>query len=607
MDERELWRELGQQLRVDAVRASAKAGSGHPTSSMSAADLAAVLLAAHFRYDFESPDNPANDRLVFSKGHASPLVYGLFRAAGVLSEEELGTYRQFGSRLQGHPTPVLPWVDVATGSLGQGLPIGVGMALAGKLLNRLPFRVWVICGDSEMAEGSMWEAAEHAAFYALDNLVAVIDVNRLGQRGQTMHGWDLTSYTRRLEAFGWHALEIDGHDVAAIDAAYREAEATTGRPTAIVARTIKGKGYSKVENENGWHGKAISEEAIEELGGVRNLTVDVAKPEPATSHRFETAGGVWPAYDLGIAVSTRKAYGEALAALGSERGDVVVLDGEVSNSTYAEIFRDAHPQRYVEMYIAEQQMVAAAVGMQVLGWKPYCSTFAAFLSRAYDFVRMAAVSRATIKLCGSHAGVSIGEDGPSQMGLEDLAEFRALNGSTVLYPCDGNQTAALVRAMADLAGISYLRTTRGDTPVVYGPGDDFPVGGSKTLRDGDDVAIVAAGITVHEALRAADALAGEGIAARVVDCYSVKPIDAETLAGLRMPIVTVEDHRSEGGLGEAVLSALAERGATSTVTRLAVREMPLSGKPAELLAAAGIDADHIAEAARALVRTGVGV
>jgi transketolase len=607
MDERELWRELGQQLRVDAVRASAKAGSGHPTSSMSAADLAAVLLAAHLRYDFESPDNPANDRLVFSKGHASPLVYGLFRAAGVLSDEEFGTYRKFGSRLQGHPTPVLPWVDVATGSLGQGLPIGVGMALAGKLLNRLPFRVWVICGDSEMAEGSMWEAAEHAAFYALDNLVAVIDVNRLGQRGQTMHGWDLTSYTKRLEAFGWHALEIDGHDVAAIDAAYREAEATAGRPTAIVARTIKGKGYSKVENENGWHGKAISEEAIEELGGVRNLTVDVAKPEPATSHRFETAGGVWPAYELGTAVSTRKAYGEALAALGSERGDVVVLDGEVSNSTYAEIFRDAHPARYVEMYISEQQMVAAAVGMQVLGWRPYCSTFAAFLSRAYDFVRMAAVSRATIKLCGSHAGVSIGEDGPSQMGLEDLAEFRALNGSTVLYPCDGNQTAALVRAMADLDGISYLRTTRGDTPVVYGPGDDFPVGGSKTLRDGDDVAIVAAGITVHEALRAADALAGKGIAARVVDCYSVKPIDAETLAGLRMPIVTVEDHRSEGGLGEAVLSALAERGATSTVTMLAVRELPLSGKPAELLAAAGIDADHIAEAARALVRTGVGV
>jgi transketolase len=607
MDERELWRELGQQLRVDAVRASAKAGSGHPTSSMSAADLAAVLLAAHFRYDFDAPHDPRNDRLVFSKGHASPLVYGLFRAAGALTEDEFGTYRQLGSRLEGHPVPVLPWVDVATGSLGQGLPIGVGMGIAGKRLNRLPFRVWVICGDSEMAEGSMWEAAEHAAFYELDNLTAIVDVNRLGQRGETMHGWDLDSYAKRFEAFGWHAIEIDGHDVEAIDAAYREAGSTTGKPTAIVARTIKGKGYSKVENENGWHGKAIPAEAVEEMGGVRNLVIDVAKPKGGSSHRFETGEAAWPAYEPGSAVSTRKAYGEALAALGAERGDVVVLDGEVSNSTFAELFKDAHPERFVEMYIAEQQMVAAGVGMQVLGWKPFCSTFAAFLSRAYDFVRMAAVSRATIKLCGSHAGVSIGEDGPSQMGLEDLAEFRAIHGSTVLYPCDGNQTAALVRAMADLEGISYLRTTRGDTTVVYGVDESFPVGGSKTLREGDDVAIVAAGITLHEALRAAETLADEGIAARVIDCYSVKPIDAATLSGLRMPIVTVEDHWAEGGLGEAVLSALAENGADTRVTKLAVRELAHSGKPAELLAAAGIDAEHIAAAARAAVRESASV
>ena len=607
MDERELWRELGQQLRVDAVRASAKAGSGHPTSSMSAADLAAVLLAGHLRYDFDAPHDPRNDRLVFSKGHASPLVYGLFRAAGALSEEEFGTYRRLGSRLEGHPVPVLPWVDVATGSLGQGLPIGVGMAIAGKRLDRLPFRVWVICGDSEMAEGSMWEAAEHAAFYELDNLTAIVDVNRLGQRGETMHGWDLSSYSRRLEAFGWHAIEIDGHDVEAIGAAYREAEATSGRPTAIVARTVKGKGYSKVENENGWHGKAVAEEAVAELGGIRNLRIDVAKPEPGSSHRFETTTASWPAYEVGSAVSTRKAYGEALAALGAEDGQVVVLDGEVSNSTFAEIFREAHPERYVEMYIAEQQMVAAAVGMQVLGWKTFSSTFAAFLSRAYDFVRMAAVSRATLRLCGSHAGVSIGEDGPSQMGLEDLAEFRAIHGSTVLYPCDGNQTTALVRTMGQLDGISYLRTTRGDTPVVYGADDTFPVGGSKTLRDGDDVAIVAAGITVHEAVRAAEALAEESISARVIDCYSVKPIDGATLGALRMPIVTVEDHWPEGGLGEAVLSALASSGAEGRVVTLAVRELPHSGKPAELLAAAGIDADHIAEAARALVRESAGV
>jgi transketolase len=602
MADYDLYRELGQQLRVDAVRASAKAGSGHPTSSMSAADLAAVLLAGHFRYDYDSPKDPRNDRLIFSKGHASPLVYGLFRAAGVLSEEEFGTYRQFGSRLEGHPTPSLPWVDVATGSLGQGLPIGVGMALAGKKLDRLPFRVWVICGDSEMAEGSMWEAIEHGAFYELDNLTAIIDVNRLGQRGETMHGWDLDYYSGRLEATGWKAIEVDGHDVEAIDAAYREAESTTGQPTAIVAKTIKGKGYSKVENENGWHGKAIAEEAVEELGGIRNIVVDVPKPDAAEPHNFQPETVEWPAYEVGSKVATRRAYGDALAALGSEDPRVVALDGEVSNSTYAEIFAKAHPERYFEMYIAEQQMVAAAVGLQVLSWKPFASSFAAFMSRAYDFVRMAQISRANIKLCGSHAGVSIGEDGPSQMALEDIAEFRAINGSTVLYPCDGNQTAKLVRAMGELDGISFLRTTRADTPVIYGPDEQFPVGGSKTVREGDDVAIVAAGITLHEALEAAETLEAEDISARVIDVYSVKPIDADTLRSLQMPIVTVEDHWPEGGLGEAVLSALADVEDAPRVTKLAVRDLPHSGKPDQLLNAAGIDAEHIADAARQLVR-----
>ncbi|HVM17035.1 MAG TPA: transketolase [Gaiellaceae bacterium] len=602
MHDAELWRELGQQLRADAVRASAQAGSGHPTSSMSAADLAAVLLAAHLRYDFDDPRNPANDRLIFSKGHASPLVYGLFRAAGAIDEDEFMSYREFGSRLEGHPTPALPWVDVATGSLGQGLPIGVGVALAGKRLNRLPFRVWVICGDSEMAEGSMWEAVEHGTHFELDNLTAIVDVNRLGQRGETMHGWNLSAYSDRFRAFGWHAIEIDGHDVEQIDAAYREAAATAGRPTAIVARTLKGKGYSGVEDKAGWHGKAVEEadEALAEMGGVRNIRVDVAKPEGGDSHRFEAGGAEWPAYEVGAEVATRKAWGDALAALGSERGDVVGLDGEVDNSTYNEIFGKAHPERYFQMYIAEQQMVAAAVGMQVLGWKPFSATFAAFLSRAYDFVRMAVVSRASLYLCGSHAGVSIGEDGPSQMGLEDIASLRALNGSTVLYPCDGNSTAKLVRAMADLDGIVYLRTTRAATPVVYGPDEEFPVGGSKTLRDGSDVTIVAAGITVHEALKAAEALEGDGISARVVDCYSVKPIDAETLRAVGTPIVTVEDHRAEGGLGEAVLAAVADADERPRVELLAVRELPTSGKPAQLLHAAGIDAEHIAAAARRL-------
>jgi transketolase len=570
---------------------------------MSAADLMAVLLAKYLRYDFDNPKDAANDRLVFSKGHASTLLYAMYRAAGVVSEDELLTYRQFSSMLEGHPTPRIPWVDVATGSLGQGLPYGVGMALAGKNLDRTAMRTWVLLGDSEMAEGSQWEAFEHAAFYGLDNLIAILDINRLGQRGETMHGWDLDSYAKRARAFGWHAIEIDGHDVEAIDAAYEEALGAS-RPTAIVARTLKGKGVSAVEDKPGWHGKALdnADEGIAELGGVRNLTVEVAKPERAAGRpEFETAPLELPRYELGEEVATRKAYGEALAAVGSARGDIVGLDGEVSNSTFAEIFRDAHPDRYFEMYIAEQQMVAAAVGIQVTGWRPFASTFAAFMSRAYDFIRMSAISRANYCLSGSHAGVSIGEDGPSQMGLEDIAALRAVHGSTVLHPCDANQTAKLVAEMADRDGIVYLRTLRPNTPVIYDANDEFPIGGSRVLREGDDVTIVAAGITVHEALKAADELAQEGIEARVIDLYSIKPLDEETIRSLTTPIVTVEDHFAEGGLGEALVSALAEAEERPRVLQLAVREMPHSGKPAELLAAAGIDAEHIAEAARQLV------
>jgi transketolase len=599
----DLWRELGQQLRVDSVRCAATAKSGHPTSGMSAADLMAVLLAKYLRYDFANPKDPHNDRLVFSKGHASTLLYGMFRAAGAVSVDDLKTYRQFGSMLEGHPTPRIPWVDVATGSLGQGLPYGVGMALAGKKLDRLPFRVWVLLGDSEIAEGSQWEAFEHAAYYELDNLVAILDVNRLGQRGETMHGWDLDSYASRARAFGWKALEIDGHDVEAIDRAYAQA-LEAGKPVVVVARTVKGKGAKEVEDANGWHGKALdhADEIIEELGGDRLIKIQVQKPDTtAAQHEFETGALELPRYDVGEEVATRKAYGDALAALGAARGDVVALDGEVSNSTYAEIFAKAHPERYFEMFIAEQQMVAAAVGMQVLGWRPFASTFAAFLSRAYDFIRMSAISRASYCLCGSHAGVSIGEDGPSQMGLEDIAALRAVHGSTVLHPCDANQTARLVEKMASLEGISYLRTLRPAMPVLYDADEDFEIGGSRTLRDGDDVAIVAAGITVHEALKAAEALAEEGVEARVIDLYSIKPIDEETLRSLSTPIVTVEDHLPEGGLGEAVLSALGDTEERPRVVQLAVREMPRSGKPAELLAAAEIDADAIAAAARQLV------
>jgi transketolase len=610
MSDAELWRELGQQLRVDSIRAAAVPKSGHPTSSMSAADLMAVLMSKYLHYDFGAPENPNNDHLIFSKGHASPLLYSMYKAAGAVTDDELLTFRKFGSRLEGHPTPTIPWVDVATGSLGQGLPIAVGVALAGKRLDRLPYRVWCLCGDSELAEGSMWEGFEHAAFAGLDNLTAILDINRLGQRGETMHGWDLSSYARRLESYGWAAIEIDGHDVDAIDRAYEEAVGTTGRPTAIVARTIKGRGVKAVENKDGWHGKPLDDPdaAIEELGGIRNIHVDVPKPPDAGKpHVFETGKLELPRYDVGSDVATRKAYGDTLLALGKGNGKVVALDGEVSNSTYAEEFAKEVPERYFEMYIAEQQLVAAAVGMQVRGWRPFASTFAAFFSRAYDFVRMAAISQATMALSGSHAGVSIGEDGPSQMALEDLASFRAVHGSTVLYPSDANQAAKLVAAMAELEGISFIRTTRGNTKVIYGADEDFPVGGARVVREGDDVTIVGAGITLHEGLKAADALAADGISARVVDVYSVKPIDAETLreavdaTGGR--IVVAEDHWPEGGIGEAVLAALAGPGAGAELsfTHLAVRELPGSGKPAELLAAAKIDADAIAAAARSLV------
>jgi len=612
MNEHERWQELGQQLRVDSIRCVAPTKSGHPTSSMSAADLMAVLISKYLHYDFAQPQNPRNDHLVFSKGHASPLLYAIYKAAGAVSDEELLTFRSFGSRLEGHPTPALPWVDVATGSLGQGLPIAVGIALAGKRLDRLPYRTWVLCGDSEMAEGSMWEAFEHAAHEGLDNLTAIIDVNRLGQRGETMHGWNLDSYTERAQAFGWHAIAIDGHDVAQIDRAYAEAVSTSGRPTVIVARTLKGKGVAAVEDQAGAHGKALDdpEGAIAELGGPRNILVQVSAPEGnGGPHRFDAGELLLPEYQTGDEVATRKAYGDALAALGAGRGDVVALDGEVSNSTYAEIFAKAHPERYFEMYIAEQQLVAAAVGMQVRKWVPFASTFAAFFSRAYDFIRMAAVSRANIRLSGSHAGVSIGEDGPSQMALEDLAAFRAVHGSTVLYPSDANQTAKLVAAMADRDGIVYLRTTRAATPVMYGADEDFAVGGSRVVRssDRDDVAIVAAGITLPEALKAADLLDEAGVSARVIDLYSVKPVDGETLRAAADAtggrLITVEDHWPEGGLGDAVLDALADTDEPPRVVKLAVRGMPTSGKPAELLAAAGIDAGHIVEAARQLVGT----
>src|SRR4051794_14171433 len=545
--------ELAAQLRVDSIRSSTSAGSGHPTSSMSAADLLAVLVTRHLRYDWDDPGSPANDHLIFSKGHASPLLYSVFRAVGVVSEDELlGGYRRFGQRLEGHPTPVLPWVDVATGSLGQGLPDGVGVALAGRYLDRLPYRVWALCGDSERAEGSIWEALDKASYYQLSNLVAIVDVNRLGQRGATDLGWDMGTYAKRAESFGARVLVIDGHDLAAIDRALTEAVGAIGgrQPTVILAKTVKGRGFAEIEDSPDWHGKPfppdMAERAIPEMGGLRNLLARGPRPEPAEPGPVPPkpstvpeqpngqvkASAERPVYKAGDKIATRKAYGDALVALGGADRKVVALDGEVSNSTYAYEFARAYPDRYFEMFIAEQQMVAAATGLAVRGYKAFASTFAAFLTRAYDFIRMGAVSGVDLRLVGSHSGVEIGPDGPSQMALEDIAMIRAVHGSTVLYPADATSTVALTNTMADTAGISYLRTTRGNYPVLYADGEQFPVRGSKTLRSShhDQVTLIGAGITVHAALAAADALAEQGVTARVIDAYSIKPIDGTTLA-----------------------------------------------------------------------------
>ncbi|HLI15355.1 MAG TPA: transketolase [Acidimicrobiales bacterium] len=605
--------DLARQLRVDSIRCSTAAGSGHPTSSLSAADLVAVLATRHLRYDWEHPQRPTNDHLVFSKGHASPLLYSLYRAVGVIDEDALiGTYRRFGSPLQGHPTPALPWVDVATGSLGVGIATCVGIAYAISRLDRLDARVYALCGDSELAEGAVWEALDKAGFYGLANLVVLVDVNRLGQRGPTELGWDLDAYAARVEAFGCRALTVDGHDLAAIDAALGEARAAD-RPAVILAKTVKGKGVPEIEDRNGWHGTALppdlAERAVAALGGTTSYRV-ASLPPPAGTPAIAPdpkAQVAVPTYELGAKLATRRAFGDALAALAA-RPEVVVLDAEVGNSTHADEFQKAAPERYVECFIAEQLMVAAATGISVRGYVTYAATFGAFFSRALDFVRMAGISGVSLRLAGSHAGVEIGADGPSQMALEDLAAMRAVHGSTVLYPCDATSAAALTIAAADHPGITYIRTTRGAYPVIYGPTEQFPIGRAKLVsaHAADDVTLVGAGVTVHEALRAAETLAARGISARVVDCYSVKPIDVDLLVssceatGGRL--VVAEDHYPAGGLGEAVLSALAAAGVPVRVAHLAVRTLVGSGTSAELLDAAGISAPHIVSAATRLVR-----
>lgn len=616
---------MGNKLRIDSLVATSQAGSGHPSSCMSAADVAAAVFFHAMRFDVNHPHDPRNDRFILSKGHAAPLLYAAWAEAGAFPREKLNTLREFGSDIEGHPTPRLPWVDVATGSLGVGLSNGVGMALNGKYLDHLDYRVYVLIGDGEVAEGSNWEAAEIAAYYKLNNLIGLLDVNGLGQSQRTLYGHNTEVYRRRFEAFGWHAVAIDGHDMNQIVAALDAAAQITDRPTMIVAATKKGKGVSFIEDKDGWHGKALSkgEELERALAELRGADIDAEGLQMPPLGKTATAAPVAPVannisestvqplgftqsgYTLGQEVATREAYGAALAQLGNTNPLVVALDGDTKNSTYAEKFMQAHQDRYFEAFIAEQNMVGAAVGLAAMGKIPFASTFACFLTRAYDQIRMAAISQANIKLCGSHAGVSIGEDGPSQMGLEDIAMMRAIQGTTVLYPSDAVATEHAVRLAAVTPGIVYIRTSRPKTPVIYGADILFDIGRAQTVRssDADKLTIVAGGVTLFEALKAYDQLQSAGIPVRVIDIFCLKPIDEAALRAAAQAthntILTVEDHAAAGGIGEAVAHAVAPLG--TRMHMLAVNELPRSGKAQELLAAYGIDAAAIVRAVKSLI------
>ena len=582
---------ISRLIRYHCLAMTTRAGSGHPTSSLSATELmAGLLFGGAFRYDPDHPDCPNNDRLIFSKGHASPLFYALWAVAGAVSEEELTTYRKFDSPLEGHPTVAFRYTEAATGSLGQGLSIGVGTALNAKYLDKLPYRTYVLLGDSEMAEGSQWESIQIAAHYKLDNLVGVIDVNRLGQRGETMLGSDLDAYAARVGAFGWKTIVMDGHSYPQILDAFEKALGAE-EPVMIIARTIKGKGISFLEDKNGWHGKPLEkdefEKAVKELGEIdHSVRGKISLPVQLQPEAIEPRKAAESHFPADKPLATRKAYGKALTRIYPQFPGIVSLDGEVSNSTGAETFKARYPDRFFEMFIAEQNMVGAAIGLARSGKIPFVSTFAAFFSRACDQIRMSRYSDANIKFVGSHAGVSIGQDGPSQMGLEDIAMFRAIFNSVVLYPCDAVSTDALVEKAAAHRGLVYIRTTRMDTPILYAPKERFEIGGSKVLRksEADVATVAAAGVTLHEALRACDELKKEGIAIRVMDLYSVKPLDEAALLDAAKAtglVITVEDHFPEGGIGEAVRSALWSSGVP--VYSLAVRKEPKSGLPRELL------------------------
>jgi transketolase len=607
------------QLRLKSLLMTSKAGSGHPTSCLSAADLVVALFFYAMKFDPADRNNPDNDRFVLSKGHAAPLLYAVWHELGRVSESELYTYRQFESVLEGHPTRRFEFSEAATGSLGIGLSIGAGIALSAQMDKR-DFKTYVLLGDSELSEGSIWEAAEIASYYKLNNLIALVDCNRLGQTGETMHGHHIERYAAKFEAFGWHVLSVDGHDMTQIMGVLDKARQSI-IPCILLAKTIKGYGLEQVENKNGFHGKAFAQTEVNTLEQelahrfprateFDDKTYTWQPQLPAqTSKETDSCIGVsarTPRYTLGQMVATRRAYGKALEEVGGVCSQVVSLDAEVKNSTFAQIFEESYPERFIQCFIAEQNMVGMGVGLQSRGKIPYISTFAAFFARAYDQLRMAAISECPLRCCGSHAGVSIGQDGPSQMGLEDIAYMSALPNSVILYPCDAVSTYHLVNQMLEYnQGISYLRTTRPETPVIYDNKEEFIIGGCKVLRSSkqDSICVVAAGITIFEALKAYETLAREGIYISVIDLYSVKPLDKNTVLSIARAsgnkVITVEDHYLQGGIGSQVCYAL--RNESIHITCLAVTALPRSGKPQELMAWVGIDADAIIKAVKGCI------
>jgi transketolase len=601
---------IANQLRIDSITATTAAGSGHPSSCCSAADLAAALFFGHMKFDPKNPHHANNDRFILSKGHAAPLLYSIWAELGLFPREKLATLRELSSDLEGHPTPRLSFVDVATGSLGQGLSVGVGMSLCARLDN-LDYRTYVLLGDGECAEGSVWEAASLAGIYQLNHLTAIVDVNRLGQSQPTAFGHDVDVYRKRFESFNWRTEVIDGHDMDEI----MEVLSAVGlgkQPLAIIAKTVKGQGVSFIADKEGWHGKALSKDeaakAIAELEpkAKSGISAEIEAPSNLPLPKNEApASYPAPAYKMGDMVATREAYGNALARIGEVDSRIVAMDGDTKNSTFADKFFKKFPDRFTECFIAEQNMVGVATGFSTRGKVPFASTFACFFSRAFDQVRMAGISMANIKLAGSHVGVSIGEDGTSQMALEDLAMMRAVEGSVVLYPSDAVSTEKLVEQMALHKGVSFLRTSRPKMPVSYANEEEFPIGGAKVRKQaaGDKVTVVAAGVTLAEAIKAADALAKEGIGITVIDAYSVKPLGSDVIkaaaAKTNNLVITVEDHYPEGGLGDAVAGELSVEGVR--VHKLAVRELPHSGKPEELLAKYGIDAAAIVKKVKSLV------